>query len=145
MGVGLFCWWCAAWVAAHGRSWSLVQRNPTGCVYVCEFLVCDLETLTMRRLRSELGCCAKESKYTIYTSTFAVQYFNGIRSPTTETTTGVSSKTIFSNPWPAKRMSESYGCFPAQVTCVLPSEQKISCRAVWYNSHTSLYWTVSRA
>ena len=37
-------------------------------VCVCVFIIaCDLETLKMRRLKSELSCCAKEStcKYTL--------------------------------------------------------------------------------
>jgi hypothetical protein len=48
---------CQVQVSAKGRS--LVQRSPTER----DVSVCDLETSNMRLPRPELGCCAKENKY----------------------------------------------------------------------------------
>jgi hypothetical protein len=36
-----------------------IIRSEGYCLIVC---VCDLETITMRRPRPELGCCATENK-----------------------------------------------------------------------------------
>jgi len=50
---------CVVYVAVCAKSLSLVQRSPTVFMSVC-LSVCDLETSTTGRSRSELGCFATE-------------------------------------------------------------------------------------
>jgi len=52
-------------VAASMTSWSHVQRNPAGCVFMCVCVcvnLCHLEVSTSRRLRTELECGNAENK-----------------------------------------------------------------------------------
>ena len=45
-------------VAASGTTgWSLVQRSPTGFVFL---KVCGIVTSTVRRCKTDIGCCDKE-------------------------------------------------------------------------------------
>jgi hypothetical protein len=55
--VRLLCLLCVVQVAASAMGWSLLQSNATGCACL---ILCDLETLTKRRPRPELDCCATE-------------------------------------------------------------------------------------
>jgi hypothetical protein len=58
---------CVVQVAASGKSRSLVQRSPTGCVCVCVCVImCDLETSAVRRPRVNFVSCATETNIYIY-------------------------------------------------------------------------------
>ena len=51
--VRLWCFVYVVQVAASPTSWSLVQRSPTGCVYVCVWS----RNLKTRRPGPDFGCC----------------------------------------------------------------------------------------
>jgi hypothetical protein len=60
-GAWLFVWCKCCALSGRGLcvGWSLVQRNPTECVCVCE---CDHESSIMRRLLPTGGCCVMVKK-----------------------------------------------------------------------------------
>jgi len=71
--------WPLVFVVCSVGSRSLVQRSPTGCLCLC-----DLETWTMKRPRTEVGYCKTAKKKThTYTHTYTYMYTGELKNKLT--------------------------------------------------------------